>query len=293
MALVGKSGTGKSFRAQLIAEKFGIELLIDDGLLIREQKIVAGKSAKRENGEMAAVKTALFTEKLHAQKVKTEIEKSNAHSIIILGTSNRMIKRIIERLNLPKPRQTIKIEDIATANEIEEALNSRKTKGHHIIPVPAIEVKRDYSNIIIDSIRIFIKKRFLHRRSGKTFEKTIVSPNYSNIGTVNISSSALTQMILHCLKEFNDQFRLTHISISENPKSPKVDLKISVPINIPISGKIHQLQKYIVSSIEQFSSLLIKEVNITIGEINEEATFQNKNSVPNKPSKLKKPLKFS
>ena len=100
-------------------------------------------------------------------------------------------------------------------------------------------------------------------------------------------------MILHCLKEFNDQFRLTHISISENPKSPKVDLKISVPINIPISGKLHQLQKYIVSSIEQFSSLLIKEVNITIGEINEEATFQNKNSVPNKPSKLKKPLKFS
>ena len=222
------------------------------------------------------------------KKVKTEIEKSNAHSILILGTSNRMIKRIIERLNLPNPRQTIRIEDIATANEIEEALNSRKTKGHHIIPVPA-----DYSNIIIDSIRIFIKKRFLHRRSGKTFEKTIVSPNYSNIGTVNISSSALTQMILHCLKEFNDQFRLTHISISENPKSPKVDLKISVPINIPISGKLHQLQKYIVSSIEQFSSLLIKEVNITIGEINEEATFQNKNSVPNKPSRLKKPLKFS
>ena len=62
MALVGKSGTGKSFRAQLIAEKFGIELLIDDGLLIHEQKIVAGKSAKRENGEMAAVKPALFTE---------------------------------------------------------------------------------------------------------------------------------------------------------------------------------------------------------------------------------------
>ena len=42
MALVGKSGTGKSFRAQLIARKYNIEAIIDDGLLIQGQKILAG-----------------------------------------------------------------------------------------------------------------------------------------------------------------------------------------------------------------------------------------------------------
>ena len=47
-ALVGRSGTGKSFRAKLVAQKFGIDLIIDDGLLIRDQKIIAGRSAKRE-----------------------------------------------------------------------------------------------------------------------------------------------------------------------------------------------------------------------------------------------------
>ena len=44
-ALVGKSGTGKSFRAKLIAEKYGIEVIIDDGLIIKDNSIIAGKSA--------------------------------------------------------------------------------------------------------------------------------------------------------------------------------------------------------------------------------------------------------
>ena len=47
-ALVGKAGTGKSFRAQLIADKYKIELLIDDGILIKESRIISGRSAKRE-----------------------------------------------------------------------------------------------------------------------------------------------------------------------------------------------------------------------------------------------------
>ena len=35
-ALIGESGTGKSFRAKLVAQKYGIDYIIDDGLLIRE-----------------------------------------------------------------------------------------------------------------------------------------------------------------------------------------------------------------------------------------------------------------
>ena len=47
-ALVGGSGTGKSYRAKLIAQKHGLEAIIDDGLLIRDDKILAGHSAKKE-----------------------------------------------------------------------------------------------------------------------------------------------------------------------------------------------------------------------------------------------------
>ena len=47
-ALVGESGTGKSFRAKLLAESYGIDAIIDDGLLIQNDKILAGRSAKKE-----------------------------------------------------------------------------------------------------------------------------------------------------------------------------------------------------------------------------------------------------
>ena len=44
-ALVGESGTGKSFRAKLVAQKYRIDLIIDDGLVIKDDKIIAGYSA--------------------------------------------------------------------------------------------------------------------------------------------------------------------------------------------------------------------------------------------------------
>ena len=47
-ALVGKSGTGKSHQSMRVARENNINYIIDDGLLISDNKILAGKSAKKE-----------------------------------------------------------------------------------------------------------------------------------------------------------------------------------------------------------------------------------------------------
>ena len=59
-AFVGKTGTGKSYRAQKVASKYGIKYIIDDAILIKENKVVAGKSAKTEASKIASVKAAIF-----------------------------------------------------------------------------------------------------------------------------------------------------------------------------------------------------------------------------------------
>ena len=41
IALVGPSGTGKSHRALLVAHQYGADAIIDDGILIRDGKIIA------------------------------------------------------------------------------------------------------------------------------------------------------------------------------------------------------------------------------------------------------------
>ena len=60
-ALIGKSGTGKSFQAVNLCRELKIESIIDDGLFICRNKVEAGISAKRLPTKVGAVKTALST----------------------------------------------------------------------------------------------------------------------------------------------------------------------------------------------------------------------------------------
>ncbi len=46
-AFVGPSGTGKSYRAQLVASENEINYIIDDGLLIKDNAVIAGSSKKK------------------------------------------------------------------------------------------------------------------------------------------------------------------------------------------------------------------------------------------------------
>ena len=52
--LVGKSGTGKSFHAMNVCKKLNIEAIIDDGLFIYKNSVLAGTSAKREETKIGA-----------------------------------------------------------------------------------------------------------------------------------------------------------------------------------------------------------------------------------------------
>ena len=46
-ALIGASGTGKSHNAYIVMEQYSIDMMIDDGLLIKDGKKMAGTSAKQ------------------------------------------------------------------------------------------------------------------------------------------------------------------------------------------------------------------------------------------------------
>ena len=69
-AFVGPSGTGKSYRAQMVASEKGINFIIDDGLLIKDNEVVAGESAKKAPTKIATVKHALFLEEEEMQTAR-------------------------------------------------------------------------------------------------------------------------------------------------------------------------------------------------------------------------------
>ncbi|MDY0389870.1 hypothetical protein [Desulfobulbus oligotrophicus] len=273
-ALVGKSGTGKSFRAQLLAEKLGVPYIIDDGLLIHDTTILAGKSAKQEKNYISAIKTALFTDQDHRQSVVQMIQKEKVKKILLLGTSEKMVVRVAEILELPPISQFIKIEEIASQRDIENAIKSRFEEGKHVIPVPSIEVKRDYAQILSDTIRIFFKggKDKDGVKRSRFFEKSVVQPSYHEKGTggtVTISEAALTQMILHCIDEYDGEILVRKIKVKMGRSGYGIDLFIDVPFGKTLTGELHDLRSYILNNIQRYTGIIIDHLEIAIDNISQ------------------------
>jgi hypothetical protein len=183
-ALVGKSGTGKSFKARQVARRFRIDLIIDDGLLIRGQKIVAGRSAKKEKGILSAIKTAVFANPDQVEEVRMALNAESYRRLLIIGTSQKMVHRIAAKLDLLPIHRIIAIEEVSTKAEITQALRIRAEQGKHIIPVPGVEIKRNYPHIFFESVKILLKpQKGLRKSEEEIVEKTVVRPEYGRVRT--------------------------------------------------------------------------------------------------------------
>lgn len=259
--LIGRSGTGKSHHAKLLARKHKIDLIVDDGLIIKGDKILAGHSAKRDPNFIAAVKTAVFDEDSHKTEVEEALLKENYHKILIIGTSEKMVNKIAKRLDLPPIKKLFNIEDIATAEEIETAMRIRFTEGKHVIPVPSIEITRNYPTIVYDSMTIG------NAKNNKGFEKTIVRPEFSRPNESKMDEITLTQMIKHSISEFDKVLKVKKAKSTENDDgSYTINVILQIPIRHYMGSTISDLQEHIADTIEKFGNIMIKRVAIEIEE---------------------------
>ncbi len=264
IALVGKSGTGKSFRAKLIAYKYNIDVIIDDGLVIKGEKIIAGRSAKKEESSVEAIKTALFLDDNHLDEVLKTLENENFKRVLILATSEKMAKKIAERLGLPLPKKIIKIEEIASEEEIREAKKSRELEGKHVIPVPAVEVRTNYPQIFFQSIKILLENKIFKKKRFDIYEKSIVRPNFNKKGKITISDRAVSQMVYQCVKEFDNRLSVERVIVERHKGGYRLILMLKVPYGIRVAGTMQELQNYIMENMDKFAGVNIKEVNIGI-----------------------------
>lgn len=155
---VGPSGTGKSYRAQMVASEKGINFIIDDGLLIKDNQVVAGVSAKKAPTKIETVKHALFYSEQEKNVITEALKKYKPPKILILGTSDGMVQKIAANLGLPEVSDITYINEVATEEEMQTARNIRVTEGKHVIPVPTFELKKDFSGYLLDPLQIFKSK---------------------------------------------------------------------------------------------------------------------------------------
>ncbi len=267
LGLVGRSGTGKSYHAKQVAVKYNIKLIIDDGLLIKGDKIVTGHSAKEEPNFMAAVKTALFDDEEDRNAITTALLKEKNRKILIIGTSEKMVDKIAMRLDLPSPSKIIHIEEVSSPDDIETAMHIRFVEGKHVIPVSPIEITRSAPQIVFDSIRVTLSRGKHLKR--EVSEKTIVKPEFSRPTQETISEQTLQQMIKHSITEFDPVMKVKKVKGTRNPdRTYSINITILLPPRHYIPSTISDLQQYVRDCLEKFGSIMVKSVSIEIEEWN-------------------------
>ena len=259
-AFVGPSGTGKSYRAQMVAGEHDIHYIIDDGLFIKDNEVIAGNSAKKAPTKIETVKHALFLTEEEKQEIKKAIKKYKPESILILGTSDNMVHKIAENLNLPKIEKIIYINEIATQEEMETARRIRKTEGKHVIPVPTFEIKKDFSGYILDPLQIFKTKG--RGKDPYISEKSIIRPTFSYLGNFTISDTVFRQIAEYLATKTDFIDKIIKTRVEKTPEGPYIYMEVIVNYGYNIMEGLAEFKEKSKKEIEKLTTMNVQKIDI-------------------------------
>ena len=259
-AFVGPSGTGKSYRAQYVAGQNNINYIIDDGLFIKDNEVIAGSSAKKAPTKIETVKHALFIKEEEKKEIKKAIKKYKPESILILGTSDGMVKKIAHNLDLPEISKIIYIEDIATQEEMQTAKRVRTTEGKHVIPVPTFEIKKDFSGYILDPLQIF--KSTGRGKAPYVSEKSIIRPTFSYLGNFTISDTVFRQILEYLCSKAPAIYKVLKTRISNTGEGPYIYMEVVVLYGYNIITSIKEFKEKSKKEIEKLTTMSVKSIDV-------------------------------
>lgn len=264
-AFVGPSGTGKSYRAQYVAGENGISYIIDDGLFIKDNEVIAGSSAKKAPTKIETVKHALFQTTEEKKEIIAAIKKYKPESIMILGTSDNMVHKIAENLELPKITKIIHIDEIATEEEMQTARRIRVTEGKHVIPVPTFEIKKDFSGYILDPLQIFKSKGI--GKDPYVSEKSIIRPTFSYMGNFTISDTVFRQIIEYLSYRTPGVHKLGKMRITKYEEGPSIYIELVVIYGYNIIQTLNDFKEKCQKEIEKLTAMNITNIEIVARNI--------------------------
>jgi uncharacterized alkaline shock family protein YloU len=181
-----------------------------------------------------------------------------------------MVHKIAKILSLPGIKHIVRIEDIATKEEMQKAQFHRLKEGKHIIPVPTIELKPHFSGYLIDPLQTFLKKTSSKRR--RLGEKSIVRPIFSYYGKLIIDDSAVAAIVKRTVLNGNAACTAEHISVkrireNDEERGVAITLDVIMYYGVDLLPAAEKLQSAIAEQIESMTGMIVNEVNIKISSL--------------------------
>ncbi len=264
-AFVGPSGTGKSYRAQMVAGEKNTHFIIDDGLLIKDNEVIAGESAKKASTKVATVKHALFYEDDEKEAIIKALKKYKPESILILGTSDGMVKKIAENLGLPEISETTYINDVATEQEMETARKIRVTEGKHVIPVPTFQIKKDFSGYLLDPLQIFKSKG----KGQKPYisEKSIIRPTFSYMGNFTISDLVFRQILEYLAVNTKAIHKILKARVDNYGDGVRLYIEVTIVYGYNVVEGLKNFKEKAKKEIEKLTAMNVVEIEVVAKNI--------------------------
>ncbi len=262
-SLSGASGTGKSTSALQFAHEHQIEGIIDDGLFIVNGEKRAGTSAKFEKNTVTAVRRAIFDDIKHKEAVQQAIVESNIQSILIIGTSDKMTKKIAKQLELEPITYFYYVQDIRSPREIKMARFIRETKGQHVMPIPYKQVEQNFFKRLVKKGRDIITNNRV-----KVGETTIVRPDFHQ-ETILISKSVYIDLLQHITQQQSFVTRIHQVDI-DLLTVPVITISIAIkaPFDYEIIQVIQTLQTEIYKAFVQTFMIEPEAIHVEVKGFN-------------------------
>lgn len=262
---VGPSGTGKSYRAQMVASEKGINFIIDDGLLIKDNQVIAGVSAKKAPTKIETVKHALFYNEEEKKPIKEAFKKYKPSKILILGTSDGMVQKIAANLGLPEVSDITYINEVATEEEMQTARNMRVTQGKHVIPVPTFELKKDFSGYLLDPLQIFKSKGA--GQKPYISEKTIIRPTFSYLGKFTISDTVFRQIMEYLAEKMPAIHKVIRTRATSTEAGPSIYMEVTVTYGYNMQQCLKEFKEKARKEIENLTAMNVVSLEVVAKSI--------------------------
>ena len=289
---VGSSGTGKSHHALEIARQIDVSCILDDGLLIRGNKVLAGTSAKREVSRIASIRRALYTDQAHAEQVRAVLSETGAQAVMILGTSTQMIDEIAKRLMLPPISTYIDISDVIPQSDIDAARAVRRNEGKHVIPAPTFALKKEFSGYFLTPLRRLVRRgrgADTKKAGGKADaadavgaagaagkngakitglvrdygERTVVRPTFSYLGGYSISRAALGQLVSCIALKTSGIVKVLDVNVDFTNDGLDIEMFLCVEYGAKIHNSLSEAVRLLRIEVDRQTSLHIRGVKLT------------------------------
>ena len=262
IAFVGAAGTGKSQRAAQVAHQYGVDFIIDDGLVVSKGQIMAGKSAKSEKNLVRAIRRALFQYTPHRLEAASFLASRAPCKVMVIATSHSMIEKIVTALNLPFPRQIVDITEVASHEEISNALKERREKKQHVVPVSRTQIQRNFAGKFVSQLKDFFKSK------DRQYARTVVKPPFSFGGRVTIETEAIIEMTRHLMVIGDHIHQVRELNLV--PEGDAISVTLVVDVKLDGESALYLarlLQKKISRGLSFFTGMEVKKVNVSINEV--------------------------